>query len=107
MGTRRSECKRSLKFILTSTSRQPLRTGLFQLRFADPAPPRRTRSIEGARQRFSVACSRLSYEKNQVLQMTASDHSLLPMLLQPYGREATECGPMIESGTGVALVATQ
>jgi len=42
-------------------------------------------------------------EKNQVLQVTASDSALLPALLQPLGREPAGSRRVIESGTGVTL----
>jgi outer membrane usher protein len=42
-------------------------------------------------------------EKNQVLQVTASDSALLPSLLQPFGREPAGGSRVIESGTGVTL----
>jgi outer membrane usher protein len=42
-------------------------------------------------------------EKNQVLQVTATDSALLPALLQPLGREPAGSRRVIESGTGVTL----
>jgi outer membrane usher protein len=42
-------------------------------------------------------------EKNQVLQVTASDSALLPALLQPLGREPAGSRRVIESGSGVTL----
>jgi outer membrane usher protein len=42
-------------------------------------------------------------QKNQVLQVTASDSALLPTLLQLYGREGLNGHRVIESGTGVTL----
>jgi outer membrane usher protein len=42
-------------------------------------------------------------EKNQVLQVTASDSALLPTVLRPFGREETGERRVIESGTGVTL----
>jgi len=42
-------------------------------------------------------------QKNQVLQVTASDSSLLPTLLQPFGREWPGSHRVIESGTGMTL----
>jgi outer membrane usher protein len=42
-------------------------------------------------------------EKNQVLQVTASDSALLPTVLMPFGREETGERRVIDSGTGVTL----
>ncbi len=42
-------------------------------------------------------------EKNQVLNVTATDSALLPSLLQPLGREPAGSRRVIESGTGVTL----
>ncbi|HUD21277.1 MAG TPA: fimbria/pilus outer membrane usher protein, partial [Acidobacteriaceae bacterium] len=42
-------------------------------------------------------------QKNQVLQVTASDSALLPTLLQPIGGEGAGGRRVIESGTGVTL----
>jgi len=42
-------------------------------------------------------------EENQVLRVTASDSSLLPTVLQLYGREEPGSHRTIESGTGVTL----
>jgi outer membrane usher protein len=42
-------------------------------------------------------------EKDQVIQVTASDSALLPTLLQPIGRETAGGNRVIESGTGVTL----
>ena len=42
-------------------------------------------------------------QENQVLRVTASDSSLLPTVLQPYGREGEAGRRVIESGTGVML----
>jgi len=42
-------------------------------------------------------------EKNQVLQVTASDSALLPTLLLPFGQESAGGRRVIESGTGVTL----
>lgn len=39
--------------------------------------------------------------------MKASDNFFLPALLQHLGGEAAEDRPVIESGTGVALITTQ
>lgn len=42
-------------------------------------------------------------EKNQVLQVTASDNAMLPTVLLPFGREETGERRVIESGTGMTL----
>lgn len=42
-------------------------------------------------------------EKNQALQVTASDSALLPTVLLPFGREETGERREIESGTGMTL----
>ena len=42
-------------------------------------------------------------QKNQILNITASDSALLPTLLQPEGREAVTGRRTIESGTGMTL----
>ncbi len=42
-------------------------------------------------------------QKNQILRVTASDAALLPVLLQPEGREAATGRRTIESGTGMTL----
>jgi len=42
-------------------------------------------------------------EKNQVLQVTASDNALLPTVLLPSGRQETGERRVIESGTGMTL----
>jgi outer membrane usher protein len=42
-------------------------------------------------------------QKNQVLQVTASDSALMPTVLLPFGREAAGGRRVIESGTGMTL----